>query len=67
VKRGWIISAVIHLVILLLAILGLPRLFKSEPPEEQALIVEMVTLAEETNAPPMPPPEPKPETDETSG
>lgn len=61
-KRGWVISALLHLAIILLAVLGLPRLFEREPPEEPAMIVDMVPLKDETNAPPAPPPEPKPET-----
>lgn len=55
-KRGWVISGLLHLAIILLAVLGLPRLFEREPPEEPAMIVNMVPLEEETNAPPAPAP-----------
>jgi hypothetical protein len=43
--------------VLVLAVFGLPRLLDDEPLEEQAIVVSMVPLAEETNIPdPVPPP-----------
>ena len=69
-------SAILHLGIFALILLGLPSLFRSPPPEETPIAVELVTIAPDTRAtqpnpykprpeakpePPVAPPAPKPE------
>jgi hypothetical protein len=59
-------SAVMHLGIFLLIIIGLPTLFRPAVPEDQPIAVELVTIAPETRAthpnPNMPKPNAKPDT-----
>jgi hypothetical protein len=73
--RGAIaISAAVHLAVIAVAWAGVPALFKRDLPEEAPIIVELVTIAEETRAAPEvvkprpeppkkeePPPPPRPE------
>src|SRR5580704_2493972 len=69
-------SAILHLGIFALILLGLPSLFRQPPPEEMPIAVELVTIAPDTRAtqpnpykprpeakpePPVAPPAPKPE------
>jgi len=58
-------SAVMHVAILALILLGLPTLFRPAIPEDQPIAVELVTIAPETHAthpnPNMPKPNAKPE------
>jgi len=58
-------SAVMHVGILALIIIGLPTLFRPAVPEDQPIAVELVTIAPETRAthpnPNMPKPNAKPE------
>src|SRR2546425_6802766 len=69
-------SAILHLGIFALILLGLPSLFRSPPPEEMPIAVELVTIAPDPRAPqstpykprreakpepPVAPPAPKPE------
>ncbi len=56
--RGAIFSAFLHAAVLTLAYFGLPEMFRSDVVIEQPIPVEVVTIAEVTNAPP---PEPEPE------
>ena len=43
-------SAVMHVAVLLLIVLGLPTLFRPAVPEDQPIAVELVTIAPETRA-----------------
>ncbi len=58
-------SAILHLAIFALILLGLPSLFRSPPPQDMPIAVELVTIAPETRAtqpnPYKPRPEAKPE------
>jgi len=62
---GIALSAVLHIVIVGILIIGLPRLFAPLPPEEMPIAVQLVTIAPETRAthpnPRPPQPEAKPE------
>jgi outer membrane biosynthesis protein TonB len=71
-RPGLALSAALHVVIILVLALGLPRLFAPKPPEEMPIAVQLVTIGPETRAthpnPYLPRPEAKPEppTAETS-
>ena len=62
---GIVASAVMHIAIFVLIIVGLPTLFRPKVPEEQPIAVELVTIAPETHAtrvnPNMPVPKAKPD------
>ena len=62
---GIAVSAVMHVAILALIIIGLPTLFRPPIPEDQPIAVELVTIAPETRAtrpnPNMPQPNAKPD------
>ncbi len=60
-KRGWVYSGLLHGGLLALAVFGLPRLFDLEPGKETPVIVDLVTLAEETVVADVPELEPMPE------
>jgi hypothetical protein len=53
VSRGMIGSLVLHIVILLLVILALPRLLRA-PPAEMLVPIDLVQLGDRTASPPMP-------------
>src|SRR6266446_1259773 len=55
-------SAILHLGIFALILLGLPNLFRHPPPEETPIAVELVTIAPDTRATQPNPFRPKPET-----
>jgi outer membrane biosynthesis protein TonB len=61
-------SALLHVVLGIVLIVGLPRLFDPPPPEDMPIAVELVTLAPETRAthpnPNLPRPDAKPEVPE---
>jgi outer membrane biosynthesis protein TonB len=59
-SRGIALSAALHVVIVCVLIIGLPRLFAPPPPEEMPIAVQLVTMAPETRAthPNPKPPEP---------
>jgi outer membrane biosynthesis protein TonB len=61
-------SALLHVVLGIVLIVGLPRLFDPPPPEDMPIAVELVTLAPETRAthpnPNLPRPDAKPEVQE---
>ena len=59
-KRGWVISGVLHAGVIALAVWGLPQLWEEAEPEEAPLIVNIVPLGSETNLPDAAPPEPEP-------
>ena len=62
-RYGTTFSALLHLAVFLIGWLGLPHLFRPLPPEEQPIVVEILTVAEITNAPARqaePPPRPAP-------
>jgi hypothetical protein len=63
---GIAMSAVMHVGLLALIIIGLPTLFRPHVPEEQPIVVELVTIAPETHAtkvnPNLPKPNAKPDT-----
>lgn len=62
---GIILSASLHIGLLLLILLGLPNLFHHPPPEESPIAVQLVTIAPDTKAthpnPYRPKPDAKPE------
>jgi hypothetical protein len=62
---GIAVSALLHVGIVVLIVLGLPTLFRPTVPEDQPIAVELVTIAPETRAthpnPNMPKPNAKPE------
>ncbi|SDG85712.1 TonB family protein [Roseospirillum parvum] len=58
--QGVLLSAALHLLVVLFALVGMPHFIDPLPPRDQPIVVEMVELAEITQAPP-PAPEPKPE------
>jgi outer membrane biosynthesis protein TonB len=67
-SRGLALSAVLHVVLGSLLIIGLPRLFDPPPLEEMPIAVQLVTIAPETRAtqpnPNLPRPDAKPEVPE---
>ena len=67
-SRGMALSAVLHVVLGSLLILGLPRMFDPPPLEETPIAVQLVTIAPETRAthpnPNLPQPDAKPEVPE---
>ena len=67
-SRGIALSAVLHVVLGSLLIMGLPRLFDPPPLEEMPIAVQLVTIAPETRAthpnPNLPQPDVKPEVPE---
>jgi outer membrane biosynthesis protein TonB len=58
--RGIALSAVLHLGVLTLIIIGLPNLFRPAVPDDQPIAVELVTIAPETRATRPNPNPPKP-------
>ena len=48
---GWIASSLMHGVLVVLALVGLPHMFRDPPPRSDTVHVEIVTLADETAAP----------------
>lgn len=50
--RGLTLSVALHLAMILLAIVGLPQLFKPKPIEDRLMVVDVVTVGAVTNAPP---------------
>jgi outer membrane biosynthesis protein TonB len=67
-SRGMALSAVLHVVLGSLLIIGLPRLFDPPPLEDMPIAVQLVTIAPETRAthpnPNLPQPDAKPEVPE---
>lgn len=47
-RRGAVFSAVLHVVVILLAYFGLPELFRSEPEVNRPVIIEMVRIDDKT-------------------
>ncbi|MEQ9603548.1 MAG: energy transducer TonB, partial [Thalassobaculaceae bacterium] len=47
-----VISILLHAGVLALAVFGLPQLAREEPIENRLVVVDVVTVAEVTNAPP---------------
>lgn len=47
-RRGAVFSAVLHVVVILLAYFGLPELFRSEPKLNGPIIIEMVKIDDKT-------------------
>src|SRR5690349_10635508 len=66
---GLALSAVLHIMLGGVLIIGLPRLFDPPPVEEMPIAVQLVTIAPETRAthpnPNLPQPDAKPEVPET--
>ncbi|MEE8279285.1 MAG: energy transducer TonB [Alphaproteobacteria bacterium] len=54
-RRAMIYSAMLHLSVAVVAVLGLPVLSDREPVVDRPVVVEMVRFAEETTPPPSPP------------
>src|SRR3954447_7824021 len=59
--EGIAFSAVVHIGILALVLIGLPQLFRSPPPLESPIAVQLVTIAPETKATQPNPYRPRPE------
>ncbi|MGB8275484.1 MAG: energy transducer TonB, partial [Alphaproteobacteria bacterium] len=59
--RASVFSALMHVAILLFAYFGLPHFASLPPMVDYPVPVEIVTIAEKTNAPPPKPEPPKPE------
>jgi outer membrane biosynthesis protein TonB len=60
-QTGAILSSLLHLGLIAMAVLGLPRWVNPEPLDQQVISIEFIAeVAEERSAPP-PPPEPEPE------
>lgn len=49
-RRGYVFSAALHFAVVLMAVLGLPSLFKAKPLEDTPIVVELVNKAPETHA-----------------
>ena len=61
---GWAGSIVFHVLVITLALMGLPELWRTQPPIADTVTVDVITVAEESVAPPEsvePEPEPEPE------
>lgn len=61
--KGAFLSATLHVMVMVLAVVGLPAMFDHDPTPEQPVLVELVTLAEQPAAKksqPKPKPKPKP-------
>ena len=63
---GWAGSAVLHVLILTLGLMGLPELWRAPSPMAEIVTVDVITVAEESVAPPEsvedePEPQPEPE------
>jgi hypothetical protein len=64
-RRGAIISAALHLAVIVVLIIGLPHFMRSLPEDTQPVPIEVVTIADKTavkpqDRPPEPPQPPKP-------
>jgi len=59
-RKSLVFSAVFHVLIVAISYVGLPALKRPIPMIETPVMVEFVTIAEKTNAPPPPPRKPKP-------
>ena len=57
-RRSLIWSVSLHVLVLILAVLGLPRLWESEPPADTPIVVEVVKIDEKTKAKEIPKPKP---------
>jgi outer membrane biosynthesis protein TonB len=53
-RRAALLSAILHVVVVLFAWLGLPKLMLTPPEPERPIIVELVTIGDKTNPPPAP-------------
>jgi hypothetical protein len=60
-RGGIALSAVLHLGVLVLVLVGLPNLFRHKPPEETPIAVDLVMIAPDTRATQPNPYRPKPE------
>src|SRR4051812_43002635 len=49
-RGGIAASAVLHVVVLVLVLFGLPNLFRKPPPRDMPIAVRLVTIAPETRA-----------------
>ena len=60
-RESFIFSGLLHILVVLVSIFGLPFLFKEPPVEDQPIVVDIVPIGEKTNPPPMKAAEPQPE------
>ena len=60
-RDSYIFSAVLHVVVALLAIFGLPMFWQQPPIEDQPIVVDVVPLGAKTNPPPLKSAESQPE------
>ncbi|MBI3706485.1 MAG: TonB C-terminal domain-containing protein [Proteobacteria bacterium] len=51
-RKGAFLSGLLHVVVALIAVFGLPQFLRSAPVAEQPLVVELLPIAEKTNPPP---------------
>jgi outer membrane biosynthesis protein TonB len=63
-RMGIVLSGVLHLTLVGLAVVGLPRWFRPEPVSEQAIPVEFIAEVAERRAVPAAPPPPEPVAEE---
>ena len=63
-RTGTTLSALLHVAVVLIAWLGLPSVLTPPIDLDQPMVVEVVTVAEETNPPPPAPPKEAPKTNE---
>ena len=59
-RHSLVVSVAAHVTVLAIGYVGLPQLRKLPPLVDTPVIIEVVTVAEITNAPPPPPPPPEP-------
>lgn len=59
--RGAVFSALLHVAVIALAYFGLPHFARELPPMDMPVPIDVVTVADITNAPPPPAPKPEPE------
>jgi len=60
-RSSYVFSGLLHLSLLLLAVFGLPQLWREPPVEETPMVVDIVPIGEKTNPPPLQDNKPQPE------
>ena len=60
-RESYIYSGLLHLFIVLLAVLGLPHLWREPPVDEEPMVVDIVQIGPKTNPPPLRDNKPQPE------
>ncbi len=60
-RSSYVFSGLLHLAIFLIAVFGLPQLWREPPVEETPMVVDIVPIGEKTNPPPLQDNKPQPE------